>query len=315
MPASERASLVASPFAEDELLRSCLRPGGMWLDGVLHLPLHRPSPSLLANAHYFGVEHWAEQYLRHCHRDRLFQERWRAALAPLGAGWDGRVVVDVGCGPGNVAAALAGRPRLLLGVDVAEASLRIARRFGYVPILADAQNLPLRSGIADLVVLNATLHHCDDMARVLREAARLLRPGGWLISDNDHQLQATDFRGPARALFEARLPLNRWLRRGPHADRFQQLCMLAGEVHAHPPGRGVRAELFPTTLEPLGLDVWVFSHNQTSGAAVLDGEMGPKPLAWRLLQRLSGMDPSAAAAALTLMCVAQRPPLAQRPGL
>lgn len=276
------------------------------MGGVLHLPLQQPSPALLANAHYFGITAWAEEYLRHCHRDRCFQARWRAALAPLGGGWDGRVVVDVGCGPGNVAATLGGRPRLLLGIDVAEASLRIAQHFGYVPILADASNLPLRSGIADLVVLNATLHHCDDMARVLREAARLLKPGGWLISDNDHQLQATDFHGPARVLFAARLPLNRWLRRGPHTDHFRQLCMLAGEVHAHPIGRGVRPELFTDTLEPLGLQVRVLPHNQTAGAGVLEGEMGRKPLAWRLLQRLSGIDPDLPSSALTLMCVAQQ---------
>ena len=308
MPESLPSLCIREPPPADPLVDRCLQQQGTWVDGLLHLPLSRPSPALLANAHYFGVEAWAEDYLRHCHRDDLFAQRWQAALAPLGGSWDGRVVVDVGCGPGNVAAALGGHPRLLLGVDVAEASLRIARRLGYVPILADAQNLPLRSGIADLVVLNATLHHCDAMEQVLREAARLLKPGGWLISDNDHQQEATDFRGLSRSLFEARLPLNRWRRRGPHADRFQQLCMLAGEVHAHPPGQGVRADLFRATLEPLGLRTRVLPHNQTLGAEVLRGQMGAKPLSWQVLQRLAGIDPASPQAALSLMCVAQRLP-------
>ncbi|MEB3351141.1 MAG: class I SAM-dependent methyltransferase [Cyanobacteriota bacterium] len=288
----------------------CWLPGGQWVGGVLHFPLSRPSPALLANAHYFGIEAWARDYLDHCHRDALFRERWRAALAPFGGSWDGRVVVDLGCGPGNVAAALGGRPRLLIGVDVADASLHLARRLGYLPILADAQRLPLRSACADLVVINAALHHCDNIARVLREAARLLRPGGLLITDNDHQQGATALRGPARALFAGRLRLHRWRRRGPHASRFQQLCMLAGEVHAHPSGRGLRAELFHRTLEPLGLQVRVLPHNQTLGAAVLEGRMGAKPWPWPWLQRCSGLDPADPATALTLMCVARRPPLA-----
>jgi len=90
--------------------------------------------------------------------------------------WDGKIVVDVCCGPGNLFASLGGSPRLVIGIDISKGGLQMAKQLGYIPILADAQHLPLASGFADIVTLNAALHHCDDMAKVLAEAARLVRP-------------------------------------------------------------------------------------------------------------------------------------------
>ena len=46
--------------------------------------------------------------------------------------------------------------------------------------------MPLRSGIADLVAINATVHHCDDMRAVIAESARLVAPGGLLVTDHVH---------------------------------------------------------------------------------------------------------------------------------
>ncbi|WP_196809467.1 class I SAM-dependent methyltransferase [Gillisia sp. JM1] len=50
------------------------------------------------------------------------------------------------------------------------------KKSGYLPVLADVSNLPFKSGFADTVILNAALHHCDDMPAVLSEAARILKP-------------------------------------------------------------------------------------------------------------------------------------------
>jgi len=46
--------------------------------------------------------------------------------------------------------------------------------------LGDAHNLPLPPAVADIVILNATIHHCEHMARVIEEAGRLVAPGGLL---------------------------------------------------------------------------------------------------------------------------------------
>ena len=64
----------------------------------------------------------------------------------------------------------------------------MAQKIGYMPVLADAQYLPFVSGFADIVTLNAALHHCDDMVQALTEAARLVCPGGLLITDHDPQI-------------------------------------------------------------------------------------------------------------------------------
>jgi SAM-dependent methyltransferase len=272
-----------------------------WQGGLLRFPLHNLSEGLRANAFYFNEPAWAREYLNHLHRGANFRSRWRAAIG----NWDRKLVVDVGCGPGNVLATLGGRPRLIVGVDVAAVSLAMARELGYLPIQADAHRLPLRSGCADVVVLNAALHHCERMEQVLAEAARLVKPGGLLVSDHDHQRSGGAFRGAAWLLWRARLPIFRALRRGAHADAFQQRCMLASELHAAIPGKGVTPALFRHTLEPLGFQVRLLPHNH-GGAEVLSGTMGRPPLGIRMLQRLSGIDPESAAGAMTLMCVARR---------
>jgi SAM-dependent methyltransferase len=137
------------------------------------IPNH--SPAIQANSYYFGHSEWAKNYFEACHRDDKFKARWRSAIGS----WDNKVVVDIGCGPGNLYASLGGSPQVLIGVDVSYGALEMAQRIGYTPLLADAHHLPLIAGFADVVALNATLHHCDDMAQVLAQAARLVRPGGF----------------------------------------------------------------------------------------------------------------------------------------
>lgn len=75
---------------------------------------------------------------------------------------------------------------------------------GYIPLLADAHAIPLRSEIADVVALNATVHHCDDMRAVLAESARLVKPGGVIVIDHDPQQSAWDYRGLGKLLWEIR---------------------------------------------------------------------------------------------------------------
>lgn len=273
---------------------------GIWEDGILTYPIANPSPAMQANSHYFGHPLWAKEYLEFCHQDEAFRSLWGAAMGS----WDGKIVVDVCCGPGNLFASLGGSPSLLIGIDISKGGLQMAKQLGYIPILADAQHLPLASGFADIVTLNAALHHCDDMAKVLAEAARLVRPGGLLISDRDQQLSSMDFKGISLWLWKVRLLVWRVIKRGPHANREQQDCMLATEIHAEYPGDGVTPELYYNTLEPRGFEVDLYPHNNNVGAAALQGNYGRAKFRWRLLQRLSGINPDSPEAAMSLMCVA-----------
>jgi ubiquinone/menaquinone biosynthesis C-methylase UbiE len=214
-------------------------------------------------------------------------------------------VVEIGCGPGNLYASLGGAPKELIGVDVSRGALKMAQQIGYTPILADAHQLPFISGFADIVAINATLHHCDHMDRVLAEAARLVRSGGILITDHDPQRSAYDFKGLGMLFWQLRLPLYRMMRRGGHTTNQEQTWMLATEIH-HNPGDGVTPELYYKTLQPLGFTVKLYPHNHTIGAEVLQGNYGRSTWKTQVNQLLSGINPALPEAALSLMCVATR---------
>jgi ubiquinone/menaquinone biosynthesis C-methylase UbiE len=267
----------------------------------LEFPILRQSEALKANAYYFNHPEWAEEYLKYCHRSDTFKSRWEAA----GGSWTGKTVIDIGCGPGNIYATLQGTPKHLIGVDVAPTSLELAGKLGYTPILADANNLPFKSGIADVVALNAALHHCENMDSVLKEAARLVKPGGILVTDHDPQLSGLDYKGLAKILWNARVVYYRLIGRGFHKTSDQQKWGLACEIH-HKPGHGVTKEMFESILEPHGFDVKVYPHNHDLGAEVLQGNMGKADFKYRLGNLFSGRNPSSAQSALTLMCVARK---------
>lgn len=255
-----------------------------------------------ANAHYFSHPKWMDDWLAFVHRYPELRERWHATAGTL----DDKVLVDLGCGPGNLLASLGGKPQEAIGVDIAAGSLERAAGVGYVPLLADAHDVPLRSGCADIVAINGSLHHCDDMPRVLKEAARLVKPGGLLVLDHDPQQSAWNFKGIALLAWRMRLPVYRFLKRGGHcAADDEQTWALATELH-HRPGDGVSEALLRDNLEPLGFSLALYPHNHFVGKEVLQGEMGRPPLKIRIAQRLSGIDPASPAAALSLLCVARK---------
>ena len=126
---------------------------------ILTFPIPQPSKAIQANSHYFNQHKWAKGYFESCHRYKEFKARWQAVMGS----WDDKIVVDIGCGPGNLYASLNGSPRVLIGVDVSLGALEMAAELGYTAVLADAHHLPFISGFADIVTMNASLHHCEDM--------------------------------------------------------------------------------------------------------------------------------------------------------
>jgi len=94
------------------------------------------------------------------------------------------VVVDLGCGTGQISRTLAPFVRRVIGVDASEAMLEAAR--ARVPENVDLragqlEQLPLTDGDADCALLLLVLHYVVDPADVLTEAARVLKPGGRLL--------------------------------------------------------------------------------------------------------------------------------------
>jgi 2-polyprenyl-6-hydroxyphenyl methylase/3-demethylubiquinone-9 3-methyltransferase len=106
----------------------------------------------------------------------------RARLIPP-AERPGAVLVDLGCGGGLLAPHVAGKGYVHIGVDLVVSGLEQAAAHGIAPVLADVRRLPLADGCADVVSAGELLEHVPDLPRVVAEACRILRPGGWLVLD------------------------------------------------------------------------------------------------------------------------------------
>jgi demethylmenaquinone methyltransferase/2-methoxy-6-polyprenyl-1,4-benzoquinol methylase len=112
------------------------------------------------------------------------------------------LVADVGCGPGNSATYLRDAARSVVAVDPARAMLRRARRRDprLLVVRADAAQLPLRSGSLDAVTFHSVLYLMRDREAVLRETARVLRPGGRAVLLEPRRACAATRKGLLRAL-------------------------------------------------------------------------------------------------------------------
>ena len=121
--------------------------------------------------------------------DKLRAEVYGAGLgveALLALVPDEWTVADLGCGTGAVAADLAPRVRKVIAVDQSAEMLRAARRrvgrLRNVEIHeARLEALPLPDAACDAALAVLVLSYLEDPAAALREAARILRPGGRLV--------------------------------------------------------------------------------------------------------------------------------------
>jgi len=95
------------------------------------------------------------------------------------------LLLDVGCGTGILAERLQRTGYEVAGLDLAPAMLEEATRRGLRHVYAaQSTAMPFEDHTFDLAITVATLHHLETPERVkgtIREMARVVRPGGWVV--------------------------------------------------------------------------------------------------------------------------------------
>ncbi|MGH2894263.1 MAG: class I SAM-dependent methyltransferase [Solirubrobacteraceae bacterium] len=118
-------------------------------------------------------------------RDRYGRALYRTVAGAVDL--KGRDLLEVGCGRGGGTAHLADvmHPRSVTGLDLARRAVaRAQRRYsrpGLRFIAGDAEELPFADASFDALLTVESTHCYSDTVRFLREARRVLRPGGVLL--------------------------------------------------------------------------------------------------------------------------------------
>jgi ubiquinone/menaquinone biosynthesis C-methylase UbiE len=114
-------------------------------------------------------------------------ERITSILERLAEETGGGSLLDLGCGTGFVLNIARGIFDRVVGVDVTQAMLdRVDTSSGNVELIrGTTDQIPLPDETFDVCTASSYLHHLYDLEPTLREAHRLLRPGGRFFADQD----------------------------------------------------------------------------------------------------------------------------------
>ncbi len=140
-------------------------------------------------------------------------------MEALLAGQCEATVLDLGCGGGHVSYRAAPHVAQVVAVDVTAAMLeqvqKTAAEKGLQNIVtrqAAAEALPFADGVFDIVLCRFTAHHWQDFSAGLREARRMLKPGGLAMF--------IDTVAPASPVLDTHLQAIELLRDASHVRNF-----------------------------------------------------------------------------------------------
>ena len=126
-----------------------------------------------------------ESEFRPLHQINPLRLEWIDQLAGL----PGKRVLDVGCGGGILAEAMARRAAVVMGIDLAAKPLGVARLHALEAGVANLEYREIatealaaeRPATFDIVTCMEMLEHVPDPAAVVQACAALTKPGGWVF--------------------------------------------------------------------------------------------------------------------------------------
>ena len=180
--------------------------------------------------------------------------RWKATLVKMANARAGERALDLACGTGDIAFAVAESGARTTGLDITHRMLQLASnrkppafakatagkqaaspklesRF----ICGDMATLPFRSATFDLVTTGYGLRNVPDLDAAIDEIARVLKPGGRLLSLDFNRPESPIVRGAYLAYLTVVGGLLGWLLHGdPDTYRY-----IPASIRRYPGARGV----------------------------------------------------------------------------
>lgn len=179
--------------------------------------------------------------------------RWKARLVKMANARAGERALDLACGTGDIAFAVAESGARTTGLDITHRMLQLGRlradasafakasadrsagqaAVGF--ITGDMANLPFRSATFDLVTTGYGLRNVPDLDAAIDEIARVLKPGGRLLSLDFNRPESPVIRGAYLSYLTVAGGLLGWLLHGdPDTYRY-----IPASIRRYPGARGV----------------------------------------------------------------------------
>ncbi|HET9705707.1 MAG TPA: ubiquinone/menaquinone biosynthesis methyltransferase [Vicinamibacterales bacterium] len=174
--------------------------------------------------------------------------RWKARLVSLANVQPGDRALDLACGTGDIAFAVAAKGARTIGLDITHRMLQLARLRADAAeastqaldfVTGDMTSLPLPAASFDLVTTGYGLRNVPDLDAAIDEIARVLRPGGRLLSLDFNRPESSLVRAAYLAYLTVVGSTLGWiLHRDPDTYRY-----IPASIRRYPGARGVADRL------------------------------------------------------------------------
>jgi ubiquinone/menaquinone biosynthesis methyltransferase len=167
--------------------------------------------------------------------------KWKKRLVSIADVRPGERALDLAAGTGDIAFAVAARGAKTIGLDITHRMLQLAagKSSAASLVTGDMISLPFMAASFDLVTTGYGLRNVPDLTAAIDEIARVLRPGGRMLSLDFNRPENAIVRGVYLAYLTVVGSTLGWvLHRDPDTYRY-----IAASIQRYPGARGVADRL------------------------------------------------------------------------